>query len=1028
MRYFVEHPIATVMLYLALSILGVYSFLNTAIELAPSERFPEIFITTSWPDVPPEIVQTQVTSPLEEAVSTVKGIKKSSSSSGIGSSTITLEFFPKTDMEFATLALQGRIAQVQRQLPPNVIPRISAYQPEEFRTEPFLRMTISGNYPLEKLREMLKEGLEYGLGAVRGVEGVQVSGGSDPEIRITLDDRRLQALNIHPYAIQMALVQWSQTYPAGKILRGKQEYLFKISGHIPDIASLQDMIISRSGRVPVRLKDVAEVAPSYADVTSINRINGQPTISLVVHKRSGTSTLKVDKAVKARLADIKRQLPADLVFRVVNDESVAIRKNIRDLYILAAIILPVVFLNILVILRRIKPSLLIFSSIFFSVLFTFNLVYFLKIQINMLTLGALALGFGMFVDNSIVVFENILRLKEQGLEIKQAAIRGAEEVFVAVTASTLTTMCVFFTFPYFQGKLRMFYLPLAIVISSAMAASLLVSFTLIPSLAPRLLAGVQKPERRAKIRPAYEKILKFFLRRPIELMLLVGLALFGSYRWFKKEVTIGEWWRWNPEQRLYVSISMPPGTEMQTIDEVIRKFEARALEKDYEKEMVSNIMTPERAVINIKFPPEVEFSYRPYVLKEELIQLATQFAGLSIYIGGFDPQGYSSSMEAGTFYSSHIKFLGYNLKKLGDITAEVERRLKQNPRIKDVKIVSSRYDWWRVESFENILKIDREKMIRYDIDPSYLYPNIASLISGNTVGTPLKLKMEGREFPVAIKFPQAENTDMVKLLDSLIRTPAGEYLRLREITSLEERPVAGSIDRENQQFQQTVMWEFRGPAKAEENFRQAVYAGLRLPPGFSATMEETWRLSETEMSQIKFAVIISLIIIFIILAALFESLLDPFFVMLAVPLELIGVFIAFVIADAPFNDSAYIGVILLGGIVVSNSILLVDHINLRRRQGLAFLEAVITGARERIRPIALTAGTTIFGLLPMVLVQTDPRGNKIWSSLSLCTLGGLTSSTLFVLIVVPTFYYHGHKLRLWAAKWLEEIRTLRKKS
>jgi len=280
---------------------------------------------------------------------------------------------------------------------------------------------------------------------------------------------------------------------------------------------------------------------------------------------------------------------------------------------------------------------------------------------------------------------------------------------------------------------------------------------------------------------------------------------------------------------------------------------------------------------------------------------------------------------------------------------------------------------------------------------------------------------------VAIKFPQAENTDMVKLRDSLIRTPAGEYLRLREITSLEERPVAGSIDRENQQFHQTVMWEFRGPAKAEENFRQSVYAGLRLPPGFSATMEETWRLSETEMSQIKFAVIVSLIIIFIILAALFESLLDPFFVMLAVPLELIGVFIAFVIADAPFNDSAYIGVILLGGIVVSNSILLVDHINLRRRQGLAFLEAVVTGARERIRPIALTAGTTIFGLLPMVLVQTDPRGNKIWSSLSLCTLGGLTSSTLFVLIVVPTFYYHGHKLRLWASKWLEEIRTFKNK-
>jgi len=1025
MKFFVERPIAVIMLYLALSILGVFSFLNTPLELAPKEDFPQITISTAWTDVPPEIMQTQITAVLEEIASTVKGLKKLTSSSSIGNSQITLDFDPKTDMEFATLALQEKISRILKELPYGVRPQLQAYVPEEFQTQPFLEYTISGSYPLEKMREMLRERMEYGLGAIKGVQDVQVFGGSDPEIRVVLDEKRLQSLNVHPLQVENALSLWNQTFPAGKVRKGQQEYLFKISSLVASRSDLENIIISRSGDVPVKLKDVAEVVPSYADINNIFRINGQPTISLTVMKEKGTSTLKVAKAAKAKLEEIKKQLPPDLVFRKVNDESEEIGKNLKELYILAGIILPVIFLVIFVILRSIKPSFLIFSSIFFSVLFTFNLIYLFKIPMNMLTLGALALGFGMFVDNSIVVFENILRLREQGMSPVEAAIQGPREVFVAILASTLTTVCVFFTFPYFQGRLRMYYLPLAIVISSALAASMFVSFSLIPALSPRLLS-MQGARRREKLRPAYEKILKTILRRPVEVFIVMALILFGSYRWFKKEVTIGEWFRWRSQDQLYISIGMPPGTEIQTIDEVVWKFENKVLEKDYKKEMTARLKA-ENAYVIIKFPTEIEYSYRPYVLKEELIQLATQFAGLNVYIGGFDPQGYSSSMEAGTFYSSHIKFMGYNLKKLDDITGELERRLRQNPRIKDTKKVSSSNYWWRVDSFEHVLKIDQEKLRRFNIDPAYLYANIRSLIRGRMQISPLRLKLEGKEIPVVIKFPEAEKMDLVKLQDALIRTPSSEYLRLRDITTLEERPIAGSIDRENQQFQQTLLWEFRGPSKAEENYRKAVFSSLQLPPGFSATMEETWRMSEEEMTQIKFAIIISLIVIFMILAALYESLIDPFFVMLAVPLELIGVFIAFIAAGATFDSSAYIGVILLGGIVVNNAILLVDHINLKKRQGIPFLEAVVQGSRERIRPIFLTAGTTVFGMLPLVLIQTQTGRNRIWSSLALSTVGGLTSSTLFILIVVPVFYFHGNKMRVWAQKRFQELRSLKEK-
>lgn len=264
--------------------------------------------------------------------------------------------------------------------------------------------------------------------------------------------------------------------------------------------------------------------------------------------------------------------------------------------------------------------------------------------------------------------------------------------------------------------------------------------------------------------------------------------------------------------------------------------------------------------------------------------------------------------------------------------------------------------------------------------------------------------------------------DLKKLQDVLIQTRKGEYLRLAEVSTLAEKLIAGSIDREDQQFQQTVMWEFRGPFKAGEKFKKTVFEGLALPPGFSATMEDDRFLTAEEKGQIKFAVIFSFVIIFMILASLYESIIQPFFILLAVPLALIGVFVAFVVADFPFDSAAYIGVILLGGIVVNNSILLVDHINLKRRQSFSLYEAVIQGARERIRPIFLTTGTTVLGMLPLVLIQLGEGKRQIWASLALSAVGGLISSTVFILIAIPIFYYYGEGIHVWFARKIQVLK------
>ena len=1023
-KIFIERPVATAMFYLALLVLGVYSFINTPLELEPKQDFPSVSVLTSWSGVPPEIIQTQITSPLEEAFSTVKGVRKITSQSQIGQSRITLEFDPKINMEFANLALREEIAKARRgfasSVPYWIRPMVQPYVPEEFRVEAFLIYTISGNYSLQKLRELVKDKLEFGIGSIQGVTSVSVGGGSDAEILITLDRKKLKAYEIQPYQVSLALGNLQRSYPAGKIKKGNQEYIFKVSDTITSLNEMGEIIIAYSGQNPIRLKDVAGLVRTYGDITYINRINGQPTVNLTVTKEKGTNTLKVAGDVKKKLEEIKKDLPKDLVFKTVNDESQEIQKNLRDLYLLAGIIAVVVFFMIFVVLRRLRPSLLILSSIAFSVVITFNLIYFFKASMNMLTLGALALGFGMFVDNSIVVFENILRLREKGLSSREAAIRGPKEVFIAVLASTLTTMAVFFTFPYFQGRLKMYYLPLAIVISSALAASLLVSFSLIPALSPRLVERRKKiPEE--KVRAGYEKFLKFVLRHPLEVIILVFAVLYGSYRWFRAEVAIGDWPRWYSKEYLYVNITTPPGTGIERTDEAIKKFEDKVLEAAYEKEMVANIY-PESARMSISFPPEIENSFRPYVLKEELIQLATQYAGVDIGVYGFDPQYYSSSMGTGIYYSSYIKFFGYNLKKLKEIGVELEKTLKRNPRIKDVATSSNRYGWMRGDSYENILKVDKEALRRYDIDPLYLYGHLQTLIRGS-FGSLARIRMEGKEISVSVKFPEAETMDMRSLLDSMLRTRGGEFLRLGEVSRLEEKPIAGSIDRENQQFQQTVSWDFRGPAKAEERYRKAVFSSLHLPPGFSATLEYGWRMTQEEKGQIKMAIVFALIIMFMILASLYESFLHPLFILLSVPLALIGVFVAFIVANYPFDASAYIGVILLMGIVDNNAVLLIDHINLKRRQGMGVVEAVLQGSRERIRPIFMTTCTTVFGMLPMLLIKAEAGVKRqIWSTLALSTLGGLITSTIFILIVIPIFYLYGDRIRNWAAGKYRELK------
>ncbi|MEW6457022.1 MAG: efflux RND transporter permease subunit [Acidobacteriota bacterium] len=1020
MKFFVEHPVTTSMFFLAVIVLGIYSTINIPVELAPKEDYPRITIETLYPGAPPENVQTSITSPLEEISSTVRGVRKITSTSSIGRSQIVLEFNEKTNMDFASVELGEKIASFIENIPAGAYsPRIIPYIPKEFEIKPFLSFTISGDYTLHELRQIAEERIKIPIRSIKGVSDVLIRGGSQPEIKIIVEKEKLDFYNMYPQEIISNLIQNNKIFPAGKIKKEDKEYVFKVSQSIREIKDLKNTVVKYFQGIPIRLGNIAKVEQSFEDVQSIRRINGEPTVEIEILKEPGESTLRVAKRVKEKLIEIQKQVPKDLTFRFVEDESKEIKKRLQNLYFLIALIISIIFILLYIFIGRILPSILILSSIIFSVFLTMNLIYFFKIPLNLLTLSGLALGFGMFVDNSVVVFESIYRKREEGLATKESALLGSKVVLKAVLAATLTTIAVFFAFPYFQGRLRIYYLPLAFVISFSLISSFFIAFSLIPSLS--LKFSIKKIDKKGwKITQFYEKFVKFSLKRSLIFILLIAAIFYLTFKWFRKEVSFGTFFQWYIKDTLNVHVTMPPGTPIEKTDEVIKQFENKVLEKQYRKE-VNTYVFPERAFIRITFPSQVERSFIPYVLKEELINLATNFAGIGISVYGFDPQSYYSGLYGGSYLPFRIKFYGYNFKKLKDITSQVEKTLLKSPRIKETKIVSSRWYWSGLDYYEVAFKINRDNLNKYKISPSELSQFISSAIPGRT-GSRRSLKLDGKEILFSVKIKEAEDMDIEKLKNIVLRTTKGELLRLNEIADLEEIPIEGDIEREDQRFQQIVMWDYRGPYKAGERYQKAIFNNLTLPSGFSATLEELWRITLEEEKKIEFAIIISLLLIFMILASLFESIVQPFVVLLSVPLALIGVFIAFIVADFPFDSSAYIGLILMGGIVVNNAILMVDSINHKRTNGFDFVEAIVKGASERIRPIFIATTTTILGMLPFVIVvfQVEQKRN-IWSTLALSITGGLISSTVFILLFIPIFYYLSEKIKISALKKLRYL-------
>ncbi len=1003
-------PVAVAMAYFALAFLGLRAWQNVPIELMPSAQLPRLTVSGSWSSASPETVEAFLTAPVEAEIQLVAGVEKVESQSQEGFAGITVQFNRDTDMDFARLDLAERLANLEENvLPDGVSVTVSQYEPEEIRRERYtalLSYTFTGPRTLESLREHLDEVVVPEFNQVMGVGKVQAQGGRLRILEVELDKEVMAALGVSSGDVRSKLGSLDLVGEAGAIREGEQQWTVTIRNRPASARDVREAIIKSDGGRIVRISDISVVRHTWEDARSFYRIDARPAVRLHIQKEMGSNSVEVADRVKERMKQVELRNPPNTRFILDRDESAEIRRQMDDQKRRAVVAMLVVF-AVLFLFLSFRASLVVFATIFFSVLIAINVIYFAGYTLNQLTLMGLAAGFGLYVDNSIVVLENIYRRWQAGHSRKDAIIEGARHVVLPIMAATLTTLIVYAPFLYLSGEQRVYYLPMAVMIVLSVIGSVLVAFTFIPALVGKLLPRRDpatldgSPPREAAYQRFYRGLVTRTLKWPWVTVAIPVLLLAGSWYLFDQNVARGRIWSgWGGGQSTYIDviIRLPRGSDIDRTNDLTKFFEERLLQMPEIKSFETTV-EPTRSSTRVGFPRELEHTDVPVRIKEQLFAYSLGFARAEVRVYGYGPSFYGGGGGGGGNY--HIDIFGYNYEKVRDIAEVLGARLRRQARIRDVDTNSDfRYGSDRATEFAVV--INRDVAAQHGIPVSHLARQINDAVRGQVDGA--TIKMGGDEIRYEVKIEGYRETDLHELKKTLVLTPTGDPIRLGELITIEERNLLSRIMREDQQYRRRVSYEFRGPYKLGDLVHTSFVEATDVPPGYRVEKAGGYSWGREDQNQILMVLGVAIFLVFMVTSALFESVRLPLCVLLTVPMALIGVFMIFFYTGANFTREAYIGVIMMGGIVVNAAILLVDHINrVRREHGLGLKPSILRGTMERVRPILMTSITTIGALLPLVLFSPSANAN-IWNALAYTLIGGLTASTFLVLTVTPALY------------------------
>lgn len=1010
-----HRPVGTAAIFAALVLLALAALRSLPLSLAPDLTEPELVVQLSWPNATPETMEAIVTTKVEAEAQQLRGVTNVASVSGLGWAEIRVEFQRGTRMDRAEVFLRERLAALQDQLPPNLAPpQVTTTRSNQDDGGRFFVLRAGGPRTPESLRRVLEDVVAPRLAAVPGVSAVQVYGGGERELHIDVDQRGVERGQVTAAGLAAAVEGVGGSRSLGAVRRGSQRVPLILVRPEPRAENIRSRPAGGDAQRPIAAGEIAEVRDGWRDPRRLGRVNGDAAVQLVIEREPGTNVLRVANAVRSALAALAPQLPRDVGIETLYDQSSRIQDELRALARRSSASVLAVFVVLVLSIGRIRAPLAVLGSVWCSGLMTFLLFRATGLGLNLVTLSGLALAFGMAVDSSIVLLQSIAQ-NVRGERTIPRLVAALRQVLLPLLAGTLTTAVVMVPFLYLTGDLRTYYLPFVLAVCLSLLASFFVGIALTPLLARGALgragapgasvgASILRLARRLRlpsIERLYAPLLDGVLRRPWVPLAGAAVALAASIWLFQTHVGRGSLFASDPDTGIRVSVVLQRGADLEQTDALVQRFERHALEHPFRLQryiaQVQAFVADNRGYLDVRFDPAVALTNVPATLQQELIAQAAAISGAEVSVSGYGP-GFSSS-RAQTTPAYQFTLRGPDYAQLGEFAAGLGRRLAREPRVREIDINAAAFT---VESATDLALVpDRERMARLGLRMADLVGGIQPAIAGE-MGDRTLQGPEG-DVPARIRYAGGQALTREQLLASFQRTAGGVAVPFATVLRVDERPVLPEIRRDRQQYERHVTFDYRGPRPVANAFVRAFLRGTDVPPGYSVEDGLGIFLTRREERQLGVALGLAFVLVYMVAAALFESLRLPFVALLALPLGFIGIAITFWATRTPFDRAAYVGLILLAGIAINSALLLVHRAGSLLRRGLSSAAAIRRAALERCRPIVMTTATSLAGLLPLAWAG-DAGAADTWRGLALAACSGLTAAALATLAVVPALF------------------------
>ncbi len=1021
-EFSIHRPVTVLMACLVAILLGAISFMEIPVDLMPEVDQPTISINTQYEGVAPEEMETLISRPIEQIVSAAPGVEEVTSTSTEGSSSVRVSFVYGTNIEEAANELRARLDRGRRSLPDDIEPPIMyKFDVTQF---PIMFLTAaSADMNPKELRHFVERYVVYRMERVKGIGEVRVSGGLRRQIRVDLNLEKLRALDLSVAQVVQTIQRENLNRPVGPVREGRFEVLLRTSGEFDNLDQILNVALTSRDGVPVYVRDVATVEDGHEDVRYFISVNGDPAVRLIVSKQSGANTVRVSEEVWEEIANIQRDYPGLRIEKTMDtaDFITSAISNVETSAMIGAVLAVFVLVFFL---RNFASTLIIGTAIPISVITTFALMYFNGFTLNTVSFGGLALGVGMLVDNGIVVLENIFRHREEGLDGKQASIIGSREVATAITASTMTTIAVFVPVVFMGGYSAQTFQQLAYVVSFALLCSLAVALTVVPALCAQILQrsdGESKPHPGAiaalfnrierflqKLSDNYGKSISWALDHRL---VVAGTAagLFAIAVWMAPLIGV-ELEPQVDEGQIRVNVELESGTRAEVTKEVIDEMTAIVQREVPEAEY---IMSEAGSQSTFRGGSTNEGELRITLVDQSqrertALEIANSIRPMMQVVPGIEVR---TRVNSGTFGRRRggrgggrggggddrlsVEIRGHDQQVAAELAQQIVDAMMSIPGVPEAQI--SR----RPGLPELLVRVDRLKAASLGMSVSEVADTLETAVGGRRTSF---FREEGDEYDIVVRLREEDRLSIDQVGQIPLRTPTGQLIYADSVIRMQRQEGPVELDRVDQErviiVSGTIGDRDLGSIVAD---LQDKLAAIPRPPGYEFRLGGEYEDQVKAFNDLMFAAILALILVYMVMAAQFESLRDPFIILFSIPLAAIGVVTTLVFTETTFNMQGFLGVIVLVGIVVNNAIVLVDYTNLlRREQGYGIREAVITAGSRRLRPILMTTITTVLGLVPMALGIGE--GSELQVPMARVVIGGLLTSTLITLVFIPVVY------------------------